>query len=59
MKANPLPSPEAVARQAEGRGRARTIRRLYAARASLHEIADFLGIGIDEIRRTLHRPVRA
>lgn len=58
MIALPLPSPHAVAARCEGLGRAAVIRRLYGQRASVREIADWLHVSAEEVRRTLHRPVR-
>ena len=58
MIATPLPSPSTVASRCEGRGRAAIIRRLYGQRASVGEIADWMRVSVEEVRRTLHRPVR-
>ena len=58
MIALPLPSAERVAAMREGCGRAAIIRRLYGQRASVSEIAGWLNVSVEEVRRTLHRPVR-
>ena len=59
MTAIPLPSPAFVRAHPFGIGRARAIRALYASRCNLHEIEVATGASREEIRRTLHRPVRA
>lgn len=58
MSPLPLPSRDRIRAMPSGRARAGVIRMLYAARCSLAEIAEHLHVGIDEVRRTLHRPVR-
>ncbi|SDX52246.1 hypothetical protein SAMN05421681_10610 [Lysobacter enzymogenes] len=54
----PLPSPWRVRQLPLGERRSRQIRALYAERCSPAEIAAHLQIGVDEVRRTLHRPGR-
>lgn len=58
MIALDLPTAKQIARMREGRGRAAIIRRLYGQRVSVQEIADWLHVSVEEVRRTLHRPVR-
>lgn len=53
----PLPTHERIADMPEGRGRAGIIRRLYAKRATVPEIALYVGASVAEVRRTLFRPV--
>jgi hypothetical protein len=53
----PLPPVGSV--YAFGMLRAAEIRRFYAARCSPAEIATYLGISVEEVRRTVLRPVRA
>lgn len=53
---NRQPLPAAFCRH--GRGRAARIRVLYAQRCSPEEIATWLRVSVEEVRRTLHRPVR-
>lgn len=53
---NRQPLPPAYSRH--GRGRAARIRALYAQRCSPVEIATFLRVSVEEVRRTLHRPAQ-
>lgn len=55
----PLPTPVVVAWGFKGYCRSAVIRVLYAERCSLIEISLAIGVGIDEIRRTIHRPAKS
>lgn len=53
---NRLPLPPPYCRH--GRGRAARIRELYAQRCSPDEIALWLRVSVEEVRRTLLRPAQ-
>lgn len=57
MTAYPLPPAQRIRDMAQGFGRAARIRALYAQRCNPAEIAAWLCISVEEVRRTLHRPV--
>lgn len=58
MNAIPLPPPSQLARAHKGQRRAALIRRLYAERCSPQEIAEWVGVSVADVRRTVLRPVR-